>query len=400
VLKEVVAQIQDPGQVQQGAIGTCGPTTLQYVMARDHAAQYVKIVDQLTRPGLKATLLEGATMSVPDDAVKDDGTWYNVSERVFQSAVENSFGGVVARLGGLGARHEQALTEGAARTAYQQMTGVPTDSKAQYQWWIFTVGDDPKQALERIESSIDDGQDTMVCLDWDHIWGFHEGHYLAAEKIEYDAAGNPKDVILRNPWGADEMADPRSGGPKRSLVDGEGHVRVAWADFAKALQGAVFPRDDYPSDHEAPIQDRVAALRRMLTGPLDDARRESIYQLIQAASEDEMSAMLDAVPAASVLNAVTDPFKRVTLLLYFASFDQAGRNATHLGELLRAASPADLIAFANRADDDVLSDAAASPAGYAALASAATALERIGSDDAKAGAAKIRGDIAGGASPP
>jgi hypothetical protein len=396
VLKEVIEEVEDPGKVQQGMIGTCGPTTLQYVMARDHAAEFVKIVDQLTRPGLQATTLEGARMSVPDDAVKDDKTWYNVVERVFQSSVENSFGGLVARAGRvMDGHHEQGLTVGAARDAYQQMTGVPADAKAQYTWWIFSVGDDPKQTLDRIESSIDDGADVMVCLDWDRVYGFHEGHYLAAERIEYDDQGRPQAVILRNPWGADELADPASGGPKRALVNGEGEVRVAWADFAKSLQGAVFPREDYPNDREAPSADRVAALRRMLSEPLDGARRESIFQLFQAADAAEMSAMLDAVPAASLLRAFTNADERATALLYVASFPDVANNARHLGELVAAASVEDLTAFATRADDDVLEDAAATPGGQRALAAAAAALERNGSDAAKAAAEKIRRDAAG-----
>ena len=91
ILAQAIAHVADPAVIAQGNRNTCGATTVQYVLATEQPAEYVRLVAGLAGAG-KATLRGGQAMALPADGVPRDDTSRDDVERLVQTAFQN-YGG-------------------------------------------------------------------------------------------------------------------------------------------------------------------------------------------------------------------------------------------------------------------------------------------------------------------
>jgi hypothetical protein len=91
VLKETVNNLAQPNTfINQGTAGTCGPTTIEYMLATQQPAEYARIVGGLMDKEGTVTLQgDDRPLARLADAVPEDGRGRSNVDRIFQASLQN-----------------------------------------------------------------------------------------------------------------------------------------------------------------------------------------------------------------------------------------------------------------------------------------------------------------------
>ncbi|MEB3185810.1 MAG: hypothetical protein VKP72_00050, partial [bacterium] len=241
-----VAELANPGLIRQGNKGTCAATTVQYYMALNHPAEYVRVAKELLTQG-QTTTASGVVYRRDDTSIAPDDNRVRMHlDRIVQVAFmdqDNANGRV---LGGYdNARDLQSDGKGGMYTAstvriLQELTagsqGTFTLLESGWnsngsQWQPDLAGKQP--LLDGIQRSLARGVESPVSLRWDTTGStIHSYHALLVTKVQ------DGQVYLRNPWGVGENVNSANLGPPREVLDAGGNIRMTLAEFTANLQGA------------------------------------------------------------------------------------------------------------------------------------------------------------------
>ncbi|MHB8878170.1 MAG: cysteine peptidase family C39 domain-containing protein, partial [Myxococcaceae bacterium] len=87
LVQHVLRDVINPEHIDQGGAPTCTVTSMQYELARDHAAEYSRLVAGLTGPAGYAAMTGGGSLNLQADYVlPGEGDGRSTSEVLFQSA--------------------------------------------------------------------------------------------------------------------------------------------------------------------------------------------------------------------------------------------------------------------------------------------------------------------------
>ncbi|WP_437927341.1 peptidoglycan-binding domain-containing protein [Sorangium sp. So ce291] len=234
VLAQAIRHVDNPLRVKQGAChGTCGAGTMEYVLLRVDPAEFVRILDGITREAGEVTLRSGRVLRMPRNAILRDASGRVDIDRLFQSALMNHATAMSwifdydnpadndsfwAALGG-----DSRVPLGNFTSLFQDILGGSYTSVSSLLRSGASVADDVAGAMGR-------GEKVPILLKWEGGY-----HWVAAEKIERGADGKPTSVILRNPAGSDSC---KGAPPRAPLPEGCGRFRMRYADLAANIHGA------------------------------------------------------------------------------------------------------------------------------------------------------------------
>ena len=84
----MIEETAHPGRVNQGNRGTCTMTSVSYLLAKNHPAEYARLAAGMMSPSGTARLANGETLRrVEDSIAPDDNKSRSPSERLLQSAL-------------------------------------------------------------------------------------------------------------------------------------------------------------------------------------------------------------------------------------------------------------------------------------------------------------------------
>ncbi len=234
VLAQAIRHVDNPLRVTQGAHhGTCGAGTMEYVLLRVDPAEFVRILDGITREAGEVTLRSGRVLRMPRNAILRDASGRVDIDRLLQSALMNHATAMSwifdydnpednasfwAALGG-----DSLVPLGNFTSLFQDIMGGSYTSVSSLLRSGASIADDVAGAIGR-------GEKVPILLKWNGGY-----HWVAAEKIERGADGTPASVILRNPVGSDSCQGTP---PRAPLPEGCGRFRMKYADLAAHLDGA------------------------------------------------------------------------------------------------------------------------------------------------------------------
>lgn len=240
VTSELLANLANPGEINQRNRGTCTVTTIEYFHCAQQPSDYTRLVKELVQEDAKAHFQTGKVCWTNPTGLKDDHSQRSSVDRVYQSsmmqaaydgrALYNNLNDSFWTIGwtrqwrdsGLSHEHSGYLLEQALGTKHQVM---------EYEG-------NQKRFEADILRAHNLGQQVFVAMRWspdkDDI---HANHALAIEKIEGDK------VYLRNPWGDGETGGEN--GPPRELVGEHGQVVMSKSDFFDRLNGAIRPQRNF-----------------------------------------------------------------------------------------------------------------------------------------------------------
>ncbi|KYF95821.1 hypothetical protein BE20_44155 [Sorangium cellulosum] len=234
VLAQAIRHVDNPLRVKQGAChGTCGAGTMEYVLLRVDPAEFVRILDGITREAREVTLRSGRALRMPRNAILRDASGRVDIDRLLQSALMNHATAMSwifdydnpedndsfwAALGG-----DSRVPLGNFTSLFQDIMGGSYTSVSSLLRSGASVAADVAAAMER-------GEKVPVLLKWDGGY-----HWVVAEKIERGADGAPASVILRNPVGSDSCQGPP---PRAPVPELGGRFRMKYADLAAHINGA------------------------------------------------------------------------------------------------------------------------------------------------------------------
>ncbi|WP_437755715.1 peptidoglycan-binding domain-containing protein [Sorangium sp. So ce1389] len=234
VLAQAIRHVDNPLRVKQGACrGTCGAGTMEYVLLRIDPAEFVRILDGITREAGEVTLRSGRVLRMPRNAILRDASGRVDIDRLFQSALMNHATAMSwifdydnpedndsfwAALGG-----DSRVPLGNFTSLFQDIMGGSYTSVSSLLRSGASVADDVAGAMGR-------GEKVPILLKWEGGY-----HWVVAEKIERGADGKPASVILRNPAGSDSC---KGAPPRAPLPEGRGRFRMRYADLAANIHGA------------------------------------------------------------------------------------------------------------------------------------------------------------------
>ncbi|MGK3968329.1 peptidoglycan-binding protein [Sorangium sp. So ce118] len=234
VLAQAIRHVDNPLRVKQGAChGTCGAGTMEYVLLRVDPAEFVRILDGITREAGEVTLRSGRVLRMPRNAILRDASGRVDVDRMFQSALMNHATAMSwifdydnpedndsfwAALGG-----DSRVPLGNFTSLFQDIMGGSYTSVSSLLRSGASVADDVAGAMGR-------GEKVPILMKWEGGY-----HWVVAEKIERGAGGAPASVVLRNPVGSDSC---KGAPPRAPLPEGCGRFRMKYADLAANIHGA------------------------------------------------------------------------------------------------------------------------------------------------------------------
>lgn len=199
LVAEVVAEVENPVRVNQHGKGTCGATTAQIMLLRQHPAEYVRIIRDLASSAGEARLAGGATLKRPADWQATNDWGRSHPSRLFQAAaMDLSVPGVV-RYDNTEDKHwlgpipvGTGMSSGGLAKVLSNLYGADFDSTTAWRWNREQVWADTKQRLAAGEGPFP----TSL------TWGDDGGHWVQVDRVEDGR------VYFTNPWGiAQSMAE-------------------------------------------------------------------------------------------------------------------------------------------------------------------------------------------------
>jgi len=243
IFRETVENLANPDKIRQNNKGTCTVTTVEYIHAKNHPAEYARIIAGLTGKSGEVELRNGDTLRRDGGIIADDGSGRTAVDRIYQAsmmeyangeadyvnATDQSYSGTASHPGLYAEEYRQAL-DGVMpfKTTVIPFSNSPTD----------------REKLEKdMEKALGDGHMVPVIL---RFGGSDKWHALAVEKIDGEY------VYLRNPWGDGDAGSaldgPGSTLPEREAVPPEGtgpsggHIKMKKDVFYSNLTHYLLPQ--------------------------------------------------------------------------------------------------------------------------------------------------------------
>ncbi|HEY9856079.1 MAG TPA: hypothetical protein V6D05_10100 [Stenomitos sp.] len=244
VLSGLVEQAENPGDISQGARGTCTVTTIEYMLAKRSPAEYVRLVTDLASSGGQAVLANGKTVGRETGTAAADDSGRSDASRLFEAAMmeygnglldysnetdKHGVGGVSFISGGLSNGDTAKVLSGVFNEDWKAIGDVPVIGSVPFT----SVGSG--RLFNQLESYVKKGQQVPIAMDWKSEGEWKPaGHEVLVTKIEDGR------VYFRNPWG--NYADPGTetdgkDGPVRRIEDSNGIESMPIDDFRKRLKG-------------------------------------------------------------------------------------------------------------------------------------------------------------------
>lgn len=234
ILRDVVLAVANPNSIHQGYKGTCGPTTIEYLHAKNSPADYVRVIAGLCSEEGKVRLRNGEELTRDQGCVAEDNSGRTAASRIYQASMMEFADG--------DEEYDNA-TDGHYRYRQQGDLTVPDkthgglytnelqrvmDGVLPYQSEFASPGTGAEQ---EIRSLVQQGLPVVALIKWvtnpDHTTG---NHYLVIESFDDTS------VSLRNPWGDGDHGrnGPGDTSPVREVSPG-GHIVLSKADFMDRL---------------------------------------------------------------------------------------------------------------------------------------------------------------------
>ncbi|MDI1481718.1 peptidoglycan-binding domain-containing protein [Polyangium sp. y55x31] len=233
LLGQVIRHVDNPLRVQQGqGHGTCGAGVMEYQLLRLDPAEFVRIVDGITREAREVTLRSGKKFEMPRSAIARDASGRVDLDRLFQSAVMNHASAMSWLFDydnpedndtfWAAVRGNSQMAVYGFTSLYQAILGGTYSS-------VSTLSRPKDEVAALVATSAARGVPVPVILE------FRTYHWLSVEWLEAGKDGKPASIVLRNPWGRDEGGDKP---PRVAMPEGGGRVRMKFADFVENVFGA------------------------------------------------------------------------------------------------------------------------------------------------------------------
>ncbi len=244
--RELVGNIAEPGNTNQRARGTCAPTTVEFVHAKNQPSDYARTVTGLFSEKGEVRMNNGDTLKRNASGLPADNSGRTSVDRLYQSSMMDYADGDKITYDNQKDQHLKA--DGTKSHSGMFLNEVNRSMAAVTGENASTKGYDPNRpgifgirrfALDRdLQHELKEGRNPSVAMVWDKNPGARDAsHALAVTKMDGDY------VYLRNPWGNDEKGG--SNGPPREVVDpNTGLVRMKKDDFYAHLQGVTSKEDD------------------------------------------------------------------------------------------------------------------------------------------------------------
>ncbi|WP_434048368.1 MULTISPECIES: peptidoglycan-binding domain-containing protein [Sorangium] len=234
VLAQAIRHVDNPLRVKQGAChGTCGAGTMEYVLLRVDPAEFVRIVDGITREAGEVTLRSGRAIRMPRSAIQRDASGRVDIDRLFQSALMNHATAMSWIFDYDNAEDNDsfwAALGGDSRVPLGNFTSLFQDIMGGSYTSVSSLLRSGASVAAEVAGAMGRGERVPVLLKWEGGY-----HWVAAEKIERGADGAPASVVLRNPVGSDSC---KGTPPRAPLPEGCGRFRMKYADLAAHIDGA------------------------------------------------------------------------------------------------------------------------------------------------------------------
>jgi hypothetical protein len=244
--RELVGNIAQPGNTNQRARGTCAPTSVEYLHAKNQPSDYARTVTGLLSEKGDVRMNNGDIMHRNASGLGPDNSGRTSVDRIYQSSMMDYADGdkltynnaTDQHVDANGKDHHQGMFSSEKQRALDAITGQHNDVTG----WdnnntgVFGIR---RFTLERdMMHELHEGRNPSVSMVWDKNPGARDAnHALTVDRIDGDY------VYLRNPWGNDEKGG--SNGPPREVVDpNTGLVRMKKDDFYSRLSEVTEQHDD------------------------------------------------------------------------------------------------------------------------------------------------------------
>ncbi|MFN8606620.1 MAG: hypothetical protein U0931_03745 [Vulcanimicrobiota bacterium] len=237
---ELLANLANPGEINQRNRGTCTVTTIEYFHCSQQPSDYTRLVKELVKQDAEAHFQSGKVCWTNPTGLKDDHSKRSSVDRVYQSsmmqaaydgrALYNNLNDSFWTIGWTRQWRDSGLSHQHSGYLLEQALGCKHE--------VMEYQGNQKRFEADILRAHNLGQQVFVAMRWspdkDDV---HANHALAIEKIEGDK------VYLRNPWGDGETGGDN--GPPRQLVGEHGQVVMSKSDFFDRLNGAIRPQRNF-----------------------------------------------------------------------------------------------------------------------------------------------------------
>lgn len=227
VLQELVERINKPEKISQRNRGTCTVTSLEYVLASKHPAEFARIISGLMSEEGSVELADGSDLDRDGGCLHEDGSNRASIDRVFQASLMEYSNGMLTNYDNADDQNERLgiFDKGSGLAAGDLDDGMDAVLGRDYQVERY---DDKSRAgtIKRLQRAVNDGHQVLIAMRWStDPEGKHGYHQLALTGV---TSGS---VQLWNPWGDGEQG--QADGPPRRLNSrkGAGHITMTHNDF-------------------------------------------------------------------------------------------------------------------------------------------------------------------------
>ncbi|MFN8608091.1 MAG: hypothetical protein U0931_11210 [Vulcanimicrobiota bacterium] len=244
--RELVANIAEPGNTNQRRRGTCAPTSVEYLHAKNQPSDYARTITGLLSEKGEVRMNNGDILRRNASGLGADDSGRTSVDRIYQSSMMDYADGdkltynnaTDQHVDAHGNNHHSGMFSGEKQRSLNAITGQQNDVTGwdNKKTGIFGIR---RFTLERdMMHELHEGRNPSVSMVWDKNPGARDAnHALTVDRIDGDY------VYLRNPWGNDETGG--SNGPPREVVDPKtGLVRMKKDVFYSHLNEVTEQRDD------------------------------------------------------------------------------------------------------------------------------------------------------------
>jgi hypothetical protein len=198
LLSDVVQEVAVPEAIAQRTFGTCAPTATEIKLAKDHPAEYVRLISGLASPDGQVTTVGGDVLRVEEGALGGDRV-RSVSQQLLAPALMELGNGDLDYSNEEDGNYD---ANGERKGAGLSARGVDTLLESLYgRDFAYTNTDSAEEreaGVDFIEEELAAGRDVLIGVDWGT-----GGHKLLVTGVEVRDGERYFRVI--NPWGQVEL---------------------------------------------------------------------------------------------------------------------------------------------------------------------------------------------------
>ena len=238
ILTELIDRILTPEKINQKNRGTCTVTSLEYLLASKHPAEFARLVTGLVSKEGTVVMASGRKLE-RDGLEADDSKRANI-DRIFQSSMMEEFNGNYTDYDNSKDEHSRFgwfdIGSGLDKDEFDDAIDAALGKN--YQASSYKDSTSSRKSLtERLKKSLGAGNPVVIGMYWDPDKNAkHAAHKLVLTGI------SDTHVELWNPWGDGERGGSGSGPPRELNKDrGAGHIRMTHEDFFSRLRNTHLP---------------------------------------------------------------------------------------------------------------------------------------------------------------